>query len=112
MKQNDSNALDTKGYILYNLGKDEKNKDMLDQALNIFERAEKIAKQNKQSYFLVIIWVWFICKLMIIDLLTGSFDDTLKLNPRFAEAKNGKAVAISHAGNNKEEAIELTKKGY
>lgn len=49
---------------------------------------------------------------MIIDLLTGSFDDTLKLNPRFAEAKNGKAVAISHAGNNKEEAIELTKKGY
>jgi tetratricopeptide (TPR) repeat protein len=110
LKQNDPNALDTKGYILYNLGKDGKNKDMLDQALNIFEKAEKIAKTEQAKllprYHMGMVY------LQTDDHRSAKkfFDVALKLNPRFAEAINGKAVAISHSGNNKEEAIELTKK--
>ena len=109
----DSLSRDTMGYVIYNLGRDENDKERFNesmkQALEEFDKAEKESK-NEQFKLLPIYHKGMVqIELKNYKNARQYFDKALDINPKFAEALNGKAVALSHDGN-KDEAITALKK--
>lgn len=105
----DSLSNDTKGYILYNLGREENDKERfrerMKQALEQFDKAEKQAGNNEQLNLLPIYHKGMVqIELKNYKSAKHYFAKALEINPRFAEALNGKAIVDSHDGN-KDEAI-------
>jgi tetratricopeptide (TPR) repeat protein len=120
LKHNDikSKILDTKGFIFYKKGIEQKNNSYFKKAINLFDDAKKAidlldddddAKKNKEKLFPNLHIGMTYLELKNYDKAEEFFDKVLNINSRTAEALNGKAVVFNHKGK-KDEAVEFVKK--
>jgi tetratricopeptide (TPR) repeat protein len=97
IEKNNKDTMDKKGIILFHLQK-------YDEALSCFKKAIKTNPENKVSrYHMGNVYM----QLKKYDEAIESFDDSLKDNLNFAEAHNGKALALFNKGNQKEASKEV-----
>ena len=97
IEKNNQDTMDKKGIILVHMQK-------YDTALSWFKKAIEKNPENKVSrYHMGHVYM----QLKKYDEAFESFDDSLKDNLHFAEAHNGKALALFNKGNQKEASKEV-----
>ena len=96
--KSDSIALNTKGFIIFNKGKEEKNKQYFTEAMTYFKLAQLTAKNDQEKLLPLYHMGMVNLELKNFDLAIKYFDDVLKINYRFAEAINGKAIIYNNNG--------------
>ena len=90
--------MNTKGFIIFNKGMEQKNKQYFIKSMKDFKLAQLTAK-NDQEKLLPLYHMGIVnLELKKFDIANKYFDEVLKINCRFAEAINGKAIIYNHKG--------------